>query len=420
MFKRRGLEPGRGRRTCQREVEAGARGWATPEYRARSRVEVRAVVYASLRGRSRVHAVVIAVGLLAAGCGPGGATTPGSGSGNSGWTAVSGDAFAGSTLNDVAAFDKGFVTVGAAAPVGGEQLGGVWTSADGSAWTGAAPTTPFKNATVAVAVAAGDGILALGMPCSGECFGYQSWTTSNGTTWAGPVKVPGTETVVPTGFAPGNSIMVGIGDDLVDVSNGAFNGRVFTTPDGEAWTPVPDIAAMHDARLSAIAAAANGFVIVGSVKAGTGRAAAAWWSTDGVAWTQAAADPSFTDATLSSVVPGTSGYIAVGSAGSDGAVWTSPDGRTWARNDDKGAFAGKPLVDVATNGKGFVAIGGDAAGGSAWTSADGARWEPVPPIPGSAGARFKSVAVGTTASVIVGRPGPSGPDAGLVWFGPLP
>ena len=365
-------------------------------------------------------AVVIAVGLAVAGCGSGGAATPAAGSGGSGWTAVSGDVFAGSALNDVATFGNGFVTVGAAAMVGEQQVGGVWTSADGSSWTGAVPTTPFKDATIAVASAAGDGILALGMPCSGECYGFESWSTPDASAWSGPVKASGSDTVTPTSFVARGIPMIGIGDDLVDVSNGDFNGRVFTTPDGEVWSSVPDIAAMHDARLSAIAAGASGFVIVGSMKTAAGRAAAAWWSTDGTAWTRAAADPSFTDATLSSVVLGRSGYIAVGSIGPDGAVWTSTDGQTWALSDENGVFAGSPLVDIATNGAGFVAIGGDAAGGSAWTSADGARWTPVPPIPGSAGAHFKSVAVGNTSSVIVGRPGLSGADAGLVWFGPLP
>jgi hypothetical protein len=367
-----------------------------------------------------VCAVVIAVGLAVAGCGSGGAATPAAGSGGSGWTAVSGDVFAGSALNDVATFGNGFVTVGAAAMVGEQQVGGVWTSADGSSWTGAVPTTPFKDATIAVASAAGDGILALGMPCSGECYGFESWSTPDASAWSGPVKASGSDTVTPTSFVARGIPMIGIGDDLVDVSNGDFNGRVFTTPDGEVWSSVPDIAAMHDARLSAIAAGASGFVIVGSMKTAAGRAAAAWWSTDGTAWTRAAADPSFTDATLSSVVLGRSGYIAVGSIGPDGAVWTSTDGQTWALSDENGVFAGSPLVDIATNGAGFVAIGGDAAGGSAWTSADGARWTPVPPIPGSAGAHFKSVAVGNTSSVIVGRPGLSGADAGLVWFGPLP
>ena len=104
------------------------------------------------------------------------------------------------------------------------------------------------------------------------------------------------------------------------------------------------------------------------------------------------------------MVQGRSGFIAVGSIGQDGALWTSTDGQTWAQSDENGVFA----------------IGGDAVGGSAWTSADGARWTPVPPIPGSAGAKFKSVAVGKTSSVIVGRSGTSGADAGLVWFGPLP
>ena len=333
---------------------------------------------------------------------------------------MTGDTFAGSTLSDVAPYEIGFVTVGSAAMVSGQQLGGVWTSADGSRWTAAVPTTPFKDATIAVASAAGDGIIALGMPCSGECFGFESWATSDARTWAGPVTVPVTESVIPTSIAEGGTLMIGIGDDLVDVSNGAFNGRVFTTQEGDVWTPVPDIAAMHDARLNAIAAGAGGFAIVGSIKTAAGRAAAAWWSKDGTAWTRAADDPSFADATLTSVVRGKSGYLAVGSVGSDGAAWTSTDGQTWARSDATGTFAGSPLVDIGTSGDGLVAIGGDAVGGTVWTSADGAKWTPVPPIPGSAGSRFKSVAVGKSSSVIVGRPGPTGPTAGLVWIGPLP
>ena len=362
--------------------------------------------------------ITIAIGLLVAGCGSSGGTSAGAGCGP--WTAVNGDAIAGAALGDVAAFGKGFVTVGSAAATDGTQLGGVWTSADGSTWTAAAPTTPFEEATVAVASAMGDGIVALGMPCNGECFGYQSWTTPDAGAWSGPVKAGGSEAVVPTSVVTREALTIGIGNDLVDVSTGAFNGRVYTTPDGAAWTSVPDIAVMHDARLSAIAAGPSGFVIVGGVKSAAGGDAAAWLSSDGTAWTRAAADATFTGATLSSVVHGTSGYLAVGSIGSDGAVWTSADGQTWARSDTGGAFAGSPLVDVATNGKAFVAIGGDSAGGAAWTSGDGVSWARVPTIAGSAGVRFRAVAVGEKSGVIVGTPGPSAAATGLVWFGPLP
>jgi hypothetical protein len=371
--------------------------------------------------RPSVHVSIIAATIFVVSCSSAGAATPAASVGAAASpgpsaaagsdAAVPGEGFAGATLVDVAAFANGFVTVGSAPIVDGRQFGGIWTSADGVTWTAASPTT-LGDAAVQAATAVDDGIVAVGKICSTECYGFYSWRTDAAGTWSGPAAGSSDPATTPVSVAARGPLVVGAGFEFV--SGGATNGRILTSPDGEVWTAMPDVEAMHDARLAAIAAGKR-FVVVGSVVAASGRTAAAWSSPDASRWTRAADDPTFANATFSSVVTGGPGYLAVGGVGDDGAVWTSTDGQTWARLADQGTFTGSPLVDIATNGTGFIAIGNDAVGGTAWTSSDGATWVPVATIRGSADVKFVSVALGPKSSVIVGRPASPTSSAGLIF-----
>jgi hypothetical protein len=374
--------------------------------------------------RPSVGLSIIGFTIFVTACSSGGAATPAASAASpagasavasgSSAAAAPGQGFAGAALADVATFTGGFVTVGSAPSVDGGQSGGIWTSADGVTWTAAPPTT-LDASTIQAATPYGDGILAVGKTCSGECGGFYSWRTTAPGTWAGPARASADFATIPVAVAARDKLVIGAGFENAP----GGDGHVMSSPDGETWTQVPDVASMQDARMAAIAAG-KGFVVVGNVTTSAGRTAAAWTSPDGATWTRAADDPSFANATFSSVVTGGPGYVAVGSIGNDGAVWTSADGKKWTRIADQGAFAGDPILDLATNGTGFIAIANGKAGGMAWTSADGMAWTPVPTIAGSADAKFVSVALGPKSSVIVGKPAPPTPAAGLIFQGPLP
>lgn len=378
-------------------------------------------MFSTSRITGRAGGMLACVAFLVA-CGAAGGAPSGAGTGAGSWTVVPNSAFTGAVLHDVATFGNGFVAVGSGPDVGGNASGGVWTSADGTTWKAADPI-PFAFAAVVSATAAGDGILALGGAPRGAPH-VEFWGTSDAQTWAEPIEPPGSveDDIQPTAIAAYGPHFVAVGNELVDVAalNG-FDGRVFTSPDGEVWTAVPPVPDMHGASLAAISGGPSGFVIVGSITQSSGRVAASWSSSDGSQWTRAADDPSFTNAMMASVVGGGPGYIAVGSIGVDGAAWSSTDGHTWTPIATGKAFAGQPLSDVAVSPAGFVAVGGDpSSGGLAWTSRDGLVWTPTAAIPDSAGSKFISVAIGLKATVIIGNVGPGVPAAGLLWIGPLP
>jgi len=291
-------------------------------------------------------------------------------------------------------------------------------STDGTSWT-AADTAPFKNATASVVGSVSEGVLALGSACSGECFGFDSWLSSDGAAWAGPTS-PAGDTSRPTGLVEHGSTIVAISSELIDPAMNHYHGFVYLSTDATTWTAIPGNDVFDQTGLSGIASDGKGLVIVGSnLHADGTRDGGAWTSTDGKAWAPAKDDGSFKGGgLLQAVAHGAGGYLAVGSVASDGAVWTSSDGTSWTRVDG-GAFKGSPLADVATSGSGYLAIGRDANGGAAWTSADGKTWKALTGIAGMPDARLIAAAVGQSKSIIVGQP-VGAAASGLVWVGPLP
>jgi hypothetical protein len=213
--------------------------------------------------------------------------------------------------------------------------------------------------------------------------------------------------------------IVAVATELLDPSVNHNRGRAFLSTDATTWTEPPSLDVFDQQSPAGIASNGSNLAIVGSsiLEDGT-RNGAAWTSTDGLTWSAATDDGTFKGALLMAVVHGSGGYLAVGAIGVNGAVWTSPDGSAWIRADG-GAFKGSTLADVASNGSGYVAIGRDANGAAAWTSTDGKSWRSVGKIAGAADERFAAVAIGQTASIIVGG-SPGAATAGLVWLGPLP
>jgi len=341
---------------------------------------------------------------------------PGAGGG---WKQVTPPEMAGVTLSDVTASGVGFEAVGTALEASNAQKGAAFKSPNGTTWA-AASNEPFKDSTLAAVATVHAGLVALGAGhCSLECGGFQSWLSTDGTTWGGPVKstTPGDD-ARGIGLVEQGSTIVAVATELQDPSTNKNRGRVYLSTDANAWTdPLAPDALAQDIP-TGIATDGTSLVAVGSTISAEGtHNGGAWRSADGHAWSAATNDGSFEGAQLMAVVHGSGGYFAVGSIGLDGAVWSSIDGASWARVDG-GAFKLSPLADVAANATGYVAVGRGANGGAAWTSTDGKSWRTSGTIQGSEGAKFVAVATGSTASIIVG--GPMGSSAGMVWVGPLP
>jgi len=370
--------------------------------------------------RSGVRLLVLFSGSLLAACSSGPPGSSGASAGSAtGWNATSPAGMAGATLTDAVPYASGFVVVGAGPDVASGQAGGIWLSADGSTWN--ALDVDLSSAHVKAVSPAGDGLVAAGEHCTGECIGYLLWSTSDVKTWSGPIKPAGTEGDVAIGVAARGSELVAVSGEIVDLGGGnAENGRAMTSTDGKTWTVAPDIEVMHGVRLGGIASGSSSFVVVGSIESGSTRTGATWSSVDGKKWVPGSADPSFAGALLTSVVAGGPGFVAAGSIGANGAVWTSTDGATWTHVDDAATFAGRPIVDIAGKPGALAIVGNDTAGGHAWTSTDGKTWHDVGLIAGADNAKFVAVSIGTKNTLIAGKPLPGDPPAGLLWIGPLP
>lgn len=240
------------------------------------------------------------------------------------------------------------------------------------------------------------------------------WTAASGEGWTRAPDQPGLEVGrgSPSGPQPGlfdvatgPAGLVAIGYAFDDDLGGP---RIWQSQDGRTWqrNAFAFGPSGEQARISAIAASSQGYVIVGWVIADTGREAraAAWISPDGVTWRRAD-DTERMDVGpcvdtgeepmcggMRSVVPSESGFVAVGyvrsiadpAEPSQPAAWTSSDGLTWTRSDAGLDFKGT-LSGVTAGGRGLIAVGavgticqpdcGNAsAGGIAATSVDGSTW----------------------------------------------
>ncbi len=288
-------------------------------------------------------------------------------------------------MTDVVGGPAGLVAVGWILQ---DFRGATWASADGSAWsfTGGFPpetllTAVTADATRYVAVGRnGERAIAWNSPDG------RSWrqTTSTAAFAESPIRL--TSVVAwHDGFVAGGFR----GGDFFS-ANAAF----WVSPDGLTWRPGSDGAALHDARVAAIAVGGPGLVAVGEAgPADRPGPAVVWTSSDGISWDRVLDGAVFRDARMRSVaaVPGI-GVVAVGEdlAGSVGIVWISPDGRTWERIPSTSLF-GRPgiqvrMYDVAAGPHGVVIVGtvtegtqyGEAA---VWTSPDGRTWARSPSSP---------------------------------------
>ena len=159
---------------------------------------------------------------------------------------------------------------------------------------------------------------------------------------AGVFDGPGDQRI--EAVAAGGPGLVAVGSEYApDATEG--DTVVWTSPDGRNWSRAsganPDLGGPGDQQMSAVVAGGPGLVAVGGERVGDqGEGdAAVWTSPDGQDWTLVP-DPDsvfggFSRQDMRSVTLGGPGLVAVGTEFTDrgdrAAVWTSSDGLAWQR-----------------------------------------------------------------------------------------
>lgn len=195
----------------------------------------------------------------------------------------------GGQVFDVVATDTGYVAVGFAEHIQGEDIvdiGAVWISTDGITWDKTAEDlVTFADAYLMAITKTDQGLVAVGVLAQDTGFGV--WTSLDGSTW--------TKRVVDTSF-PGPGA-------LMDVTEGtpgliaASDSGLWLSPDGVTWQDVGD----PDFRVRSVAARGDGFVAVGQTCDDTGCTTELWSSPTGITWTKEAPEPGFFDGSMTTV-----------------------------------------------------------------------------------------------------------------------
>jgi hypothetical protein len=207
------------------------------------------------------------------------------------------------------------------------------------------------------------------------------------------------------------------------------HARFWTSPDGVAWTAIPDDAdAFANAEVRAISRFGAGFVavgVVGSVQQPTG--AVAWTSPDGRRWARVD-HPSFVGGIAASVTAAPSGgLVAVGSdlGRHEAVAWTSTDGRHWQRAPSEPSRQYPEFIwmtDVTAVGDRLIAVGefqGLQRGtATSWVSRDGISWQQSHPAPVQQGAEFYAVIAWPPGAMAVGAFGVPDSYVPEVWLSP--
>jgi hypothetical protein len=232
----------------------------------------------------------------------------------------------------------------------------VWDSLDGRSWAGV-PSASSKSRVVTDIVASPTGNLAVGInaPYASEGFGFIVWDVAPDGAFSEPrdVRAPNGPPLAGAAWVGDRFLAWGLGGPLGEVQVNTF----LSSPDGKAWTVVPEVAAFRGSAVSQVIADGAGLVAVGSTD-GQPSLPRAWTSSDGTAW-QAAEVPADPGAMDNVNVEG-SELVArgMGPAGTQERpmTWTSIDGEVWTLLP-----AGEDMPDLA----GFRALDRAVLGGRA-------------------------------------------------------
>jgi hypothetical protein len=250
------------------------------------------------------------------------------------WRHVSQPAFHESTqirMTSVAAWHGGYVAAGYLGSLVGPIRAAFWTSPDAETWDRVADDAAFADARVTGLAAAPDGsrlVAVGGVGDSQALTGAVAWQSIDGTTWQRTADTPKLRGTVMNAVTWGSGGFVAVGSDVASVRAVAW-----TSADGTTWTEAPDDPGLDNFGLKIeirdVTATESGYLAGGHFLFGTQYPSAAiWTSPDGVAWTRVPDAPGFSQGKVQGVVAGGPGLVAVGSFGSPDVsvptVWISP------------------------------------------------------------------------------------------------
>ena len=230
--------------------------------------------------------------------------------------------------------------------------------------------------------------------------------------------------------------------------NGADNDAVvWSSPDGVAWSRVPDPGGVFGGPgwqgMHAATAGGPGWVAVGHDDSGEDWNAAVWTSPDGLAWTRVPHDEALfggqNDQEMFGVAAAGPGLVAVGVDDESPAAWVSADGLVWQKvpsdrfsSSPEFADADKVLRSVTAGGPGLVAVGsigfyseatdGDDLDAAVWVSSDGLTWvlvsEDAATFGGPGTQEMSAVTAGGPGFAAVGWDYSAGDAEAAVWTSP--
>jgi hypothetical protein len=155
------------------------------------------------------------------------------------------------------------------------------------------------------------------------------------------------------------------------------------------WSRVELGAEAAESDIGVVIAGERGFIAGGSASSDGKQIAALWTSPDGNSWTRLPNDAAgFGEGEITDLAIGDAGYVAVGWSGDGGMAWTSMDGETWERVPESASFTGDGginMLAVTYGPGGYVAVGYESQPeneamidrGVAWISSDGLEWQRI-------------------------------------------
>jgi hypothetical protein len=284
-------------------------------------------------------------------------------------------------IKDMAAGDLGFVVVGPRDDRRGQQMAGVWRSADGADWVWPPQDTPLTGAP--------------------------------------------DEVVTPLGVAVGRAgiVVVGTTLPLTHVLPRAEDGAVWWSRDGRQWERVQTGATFSGdgtQQPTVVTWTGTSFVAVGAAMEEVGGRLhpAAWVSPDGRSWRRAPKD-AFTEGATAGGGSGGSGGTrdSGGGGGSGGGAGTGGSADGGGSGEGRLPQGDARLTSLAV-ADGCVIAGG-LVGSTAllWASRDGLAWAPLPSPAGALDPHGKVVVGATHRDLLVAV---SEPGRSRVWTGALP
>lgn len=302
----------------------------------------------------------------------------------------------------------------------------VLTSFDGRTWM--AGSAPIEKLAIRAGVVEFGVLTVVGRSRSLDEPAWQSWSTSDGSTWTSGVTLEGLDDVVEVrhlGRGSGKWVAA------VSVHRPGHDGYVTGdelrySDDGEEWHPAAAESLDELATIQGIASNELRTIVVTNEPTGDGTTQVRAWSSEaGVVWrpadiaTLVGGASAVTSPAMYEVEAGR--FVVVGWEADQGIehprAWASYTGSNWeAAEIESGDRAPSGIVAVAFSRavtvQSYVAIG---RWGNSWISSDGSRWMAVPILAPGVHDTIRAVAINDTV-VAVGGASPVGPR---IWLGNL-